>query len=48
MSDAVVLQIQMGEVGGKAEVVNVCDLIIIQVEDSEVSTNGEITLKIEF
>lgn len=45
MRDAVVLHIQMGEVGGKAEVANVCDLIVIQVKDSEVSTHGEIPLK---
>lgn len=45
ISDVVVLHIQMGEVGGKVKVANVCDLIIIQVKDSEVSTHGEITLK---
>lgn len=48
MGDVVVLHKQMGEVGGKAKVANVCDLIIIQVKDSEASTHGEITLKIEF
>ncbi len=45
MSDVVVLQIEMGEVGGKAKVANACDLIIVEVEDSEVSTHGEIALK---
>lgn len=48
MSDVVVLHVQMGEVGGKAEVVNVRELIIIQVKDSEVSTHGEIPLKVAF
>lgn len=38
----------MGEVGGKTKVANVCNLIIIQVKDSEVSAHGQITLKIEF
>lgn len=47
MSDVVVLHIQMGKVGGKAEVANVCDLIVIQVKDSEVSAHGEVTLKIK-
>ena len=47
MSDVVVLHIQMGEVEGKVKVANVCDLIIIQVKDCEVSTHGEITLKTE-
>lgn len=37
----------MGEVISKAKVANMCDLIVIQVENSEVSTHGEITLKIE-
>lgn len=45
MSDVVVLQIEMSEVGGKTKVANVCDLIVIQVKNSEVSTHGEITLK---
>lgn len=35
----------MGEVGGKAKAANVCDLIVIKVKNSEVSTHGEITLK---
>lgn len=39
MSDVVVLHVEMGEVGGKTNVVNVCDLIIVQVEDSEVSAH---------
>lgn len=47
MSNVVVLHIQMGEVGGKAKVANVCDLIFIQVKNSEVSAHGEITLKIK-
>lgn len=47
MSNVVVLHIQMGEVGGKTKVANVCDLVIIQVKNSEVSTHGEIALKIE-
>lgn len=37
----------MGEVGGKTEVGNVGDLIIIQVQDSEASAHGEVTLKIQ-
>lgn len=45
LTDVVVLHVQMGEVEGKIQVANVCDLIIIQVKDSEVSTHGEITLK---
>ena len=48
MSDVVVLHVQMGEVGGEAQVGNVCDLIIVQVKNGEVSAHGEIALKIEF
>lgn len=37
----------MCEVVGKAEVANVCDVIIIQVKDSQVPTHREITLMIK-
>lgn len=39
MSYAVVLHIEMREVGGKAEVANVSDVIIIQVKNGEVCTH---------
>lgn len=44
--DVVVLHKQMGEVGGEVEVADVCDMVIIQVKDSQVSTHGNVTLKI--
>lgn len=47
-SDVVVLHKQMGEVGGKPEVGNVGDVIIIQVQDSEASAQREVTLEIEW
>ena len=34
VSDVVLLHVQMSKVGGKAEVADVCDLIIIQVKNS--------------
>lgn len=48
VSDAVVLHVQVGEVGGKAQVANVCDLVVVQVKDCEVSARGDITLKMKF
>lgn len=48
VSDVVVLQEQMGEVEGKAKVVNVWYPVIIQVQDGEASTHGNITLETEF
>lgn len=39
MGYAVVLHIEMREVGGKAEVANVSDVIIIQVKNGEVCTH---------
>lgn len=47
MSNVVVLQIEMGEVEGKAEVAKIFDLIVVEVQNSEVSAHGEITLKIK-
>lgn len=47
MCDVVVLHKQMGEVGSKVKVANMCNLIVIQVENIEVSTHGEIVLKME-
>lgn len=45
--DVVVLHVQMGEVGGKAQVADLCDLIVVQVENSEVSALGEVALREE-
>ena len=47
MSNVVVLHVQMGEVGGKAQVADVCDLIVVQVQNSEVPAHGDITLEIK-
>lgn len=45
--DVIVLQVEMSEAGGKVKVGNVCNLIIIQVKESEVLTHRQITLKKE-
>lgn len=48
MRDIVILHVQIAEVGGESQVANVCDPIIVEVEDSEVPARGEVTLEREF
>lgn len=38
----------MGKVGGKVKVANLGDFVIIQEQNGEVSTHGEIPLKMYF
>lgn len=47
MGDGVVLQEQMGEVGGKAQVAYVRYPIVIQVQDGEVPAHGDVILHIK-
>lgn len=44
-SDVVVLHVQMSQVEGEAQVANLCDLIVVQVENSEVSAQGDVALE---